>query len=134
MRYVCLIYNDEQRLARLPQDVLDALLRESVAHTDALRERGLCQAAGALEPSDLATTVRLRNDRTTVSDGPAARTKEQLAAFYLIHARDLNDAIRVAVGIPAARIGTVEVRPVREPGGRREDPKPPLQTRRNHDR
>jgi hypothetical protein len=125
MRYVCLIYTDEQRLAGLPQDVLDALFSESLAHTHALRERGLCHAAGALEPSQLATTVRLRNGRTTISDGPVAETKEQLTAFCLIRARDLNDAIRLAAAIPAARLGTIEVRPIREPGDRPIDVKPP---------
>jgi hypothetical protein len=71
-------------------------------------------AAEALQPVDTATTVRIRNGRLAVTDGPFAETKEQLAGFYLVDARDLNDAIQVAAKIPPAREGSVEVRPVRE--------------------
>jgi hypothetical protein len=133
MRYACLIYTDERRLAGLPQDLLDALFSESVAHTHALRERGLCQAAAALEPSQLATTVRLRDGRATISHGPVAATNEQLTALYLIRARDLNDAIRAAAAIPAARLGTIEVRPIRETD-RRDDGIPPLHATATRDR
>ncbi len=68
----------------------------------------------ALEPTSTATTVRVRDGRISITDGPFAETKEQLAGFYLIEARDLNDAIRVAGKIPPARFGSIEVRPVRE--------------------
>jgi len=71
-------------------------------------------AAEALESVSTATTVRRRNGKLSITDGPFAETKEQLAGFYLIEARDLNEAIQVAGGIPAARVGSVEVRPVRE--------------------
>jgi hypothetical protein len=71
-------------------------------------------AAEALEPVNTATTVRIRNGRMSVTDGPFAETKEQLAGFYLIEARDLNDAIQVAAKIPPAREGSIEVRPVRQ--------------------
>jgi hypothetical protein len=71
-------------------------------------------AAEALQPVDTATTVRIRNGRMSVTDGPFAETKEQLAGFYLIEARDLNDAIQIAARIPPAREGSIEVRPVRE--------------------
>ena len=78
------------------------------------RESGLLVAAEALQPVDTASTVRVRNGRVMVTDGPFAETKEQLAGFYLIDARDLNEAIQVASKIPPAREGSVEVRPVRE--------------------
>ena len=71
-------------------------------------------AAEALEPVDTATTVRVRNGKVSITDGPFAETKEQLAGFYLIEARDLNDAIHVAAKAPPAREGSIEVRPVRQ--------------------
>jgi len=79
-----------------------------------LRANGSLIAAEALQPIETATTVRVRNGRMTVTDGPFAETKEQLAGFYLVEARDLNDAIQIASKIPPAREGSIEVRPVRE--------------------
>jgi hypothetical protein len=84
-----------------------------VCGTD-LRKSGLLIAAEALQPVETATTVRVRNGKVSISDGPFAETKEHLAGFYLIEARDLNDAIQVASKIPPAREGSVEVRPIRE--------------------
>ncbi|MGA6925647.1 MAG: YciI family protein [Desulfosarcina sp.] len=71
-------------------------------------------AAEALESVHTATTVKVRNGKVSISDGPFAETKEQLARFYLIEARDLNEAIRLASGIPPVRVGSIEVRPVRQ--------------------
>jgi len=88
--------------------------RECVAFGDGLRQAGTLLAAEALQPIETATTVRVRNGKVSVIDGPFAETKEQLAGFYLIEARDLNEAIQVAAKIPPARAGSVEVRPVRE--------------------
>ncbi len=79
-----------------------------------MRKSGLLVAAEALEPIHTATTVRVRNGKLSIIDGPLAETKEQLAGFYLIEARDLNDAIQVASKIPPAREGSIEVRPVRQ--------------------
>src|SRR5207237_7631886 len=79
-----------------------------------VRNSGLLIAAEALQPVETATTVRVRNGKVSITDGPFAETKEQLAGFYLIDARDLNDAIHVASKIPPAREGAIEVRPVRE--------------------
>ena len=107
MKYVCLVYLEEKKLHAVPD-------RECMACGDGLRERGLLRAAEALQPVETATTVRVRNGRMSVTDGPFAETKEQLAGFYLIDARDLNDAIQVASKIPPAREGSIEVRPVRE--------------------
>ena len=107
MKYLCLVYLEDQKLHAVPD-------RECKACGDAFRERGVLVAAEALQPVDTATTVRVRNGKVTITDGPFAETKEQLAGFYLIDARDLNDAIQVAAKIPPAREGSVEVRPVRE--------------------
>ncbi len=107
MKYLCLVYSDEKEL-----DVIaDA---ECFDHGETLRETGHYIAAEALESVQTATTVRVRNGKVSVVDGPFAETKEQLAGFYLIDARDLNDAIRIASKIPPARVGSIEVRPVRE--------------------
>ena len=88
--------------------------RECQTCGEGLRNTGVLVAAEALQPVETATTVRVRNGRVSVTDGPFAETKEQLAGFYLIEARDLNEAIQVAVKIPPAREGSVEVRPVRQ--------------------
>ena len=106
MKYLCLVYLDEQRLSELP----DA---ECVAYDAAIRASGQCLASEALQSVTSATTVRVRAGRLSVTDGPFAETKEQLAGFYLIEARDLDAAIRIAAGIPPARVGSVEVRPIR---------------------
>jgi hypothetical protein len=107
MKYLCLVYLEEQKLHAVPD-------RECANCGAGFRERGLLVAAEALQPVDTATTVRVRNGQVSVTDGPFAETKEQLAGFYLIEARDLNDAIQVAAKIPPAREGSIEVRPVRE--------------------
>jgi hypothetical protein len=107
MKYLCLVYLEEQRLHAVPDS-------ECIACGTGFRDRGLLIAAEALQPVETATTVRVRNGKVAITDGPFAETKEQLAGFYLIEARDLNDAIQVASKIPPAREGSVEVRPIRE--------------------
>lgn len=107
MKYLCLVYLEDQKLHAVPD-------RECQACGDGLRASGVMVAAEALQPVETATTVRVRNGKLSVTDGPFMETKEQLAGFYLIEARDLNDAIQVAAKIPPAREGSVEVRPVRE--------------------
>lgn len=107
MKYLCLVYAEEEKL----RDIPDA---ECMANGESLQAAGHYIAAEALEPVETATTVRVRKGALSVTDGPFAETKEQLAGFYLIDARDLNDAIRVASKIPPARVGSIEVRPVRE--------------------
>lgn len=111
MKYLCLVYAQEDCLHDLPESPEDA---ECQAYADALGKRGQLVAGQALEPVATATTVRVRDGKTTVTDGPFAETREQLAGFYLVEARDLNEAIRIAEGIPPARVGSIEVRPVRE--------------------
>jgi hypothetical protein len=121
MRYLCLICFEEKKLDALSKSERDALADESLAYVEALRKSGHFLAAEALEPVEAATTVRVHNGKVSVTDGPFAETKEQLGGFFLIEARDLNEAIRVASQLPPARLGSVEVRPIAEGGcsGRR---------------
>ena len=107
MKYLCLVYLEQDKLHAVPD-------KECLACGDGFRKRGILLAAEALQPIETATTVRIRNGRQSVTDGPFAETKEQLAGFYLIEARDLNDAIQMASKIPPAREGSIEVRPVRD--------------------
>ena len=107
MKYLCLVYLEQDKMHAVPDS-------ECQACGDGFRKNGLLVAAEALMPVDTATTVRVRNGRMSITDGPFAETKEQLAGFYLIEARDLNEAIQVAAKIPPAREGSIEVRPVRQ--------------------
>jgi hypothetical protein len=112
MRYLCLIYDSEAELESMPKDASDAFMGEYFAFTDDVRQSGHYIAGEALQPVATATTIRIRNGKLSATDGPFAETREQLGGFYLIEARDLNDAIQVASRIPSARIGSVEIRPV----------------------
>ena len=107
MKYLCLVYADEKAL----EAVSDS---ECKGWGDSLRASGNHVAAEALQPVHTATTVRVRDGRVSMTDGPFAETKEQLAGFYLIEARDLNEALLLASRIPPARVGSIEVRPVRQ--------------------
>src|ERR1700676_1974872 len=107
MKYLCLVYGEEKEIAAMTDD-------ECIACDQALRKEGRCLASEALQPVHSAVTVRVRNGKMSVRDGPFSETKEILAGFYLIDATDLNDAIQIASQIPPARVGTIEVRPVRE--------------------
>jgi len=111
MKYLCLVYCEEAKLHSLPDSPVDA---ECHAYDQELAQGGYRIAAEALEPVQTATTVRIRNGNISVTDGPFAETKEQLAGFYLIESRDLNEAIQLAAKIPPARVGSIEVRPVRQ--------------------
>jgi hypothetical protein len=114
MKYLCLICYEEKQLDALSRNELDALVKEMVAHSDELRQRGRLLAAHALEGVQTATTVRHRNGRISTTDGPFAETKEQIGGFLLIDAADLNEAIALAGRIPLARLGSIEVRPLSE--------------------
>lgn len=111
MKYLCLVYSNEQVLHNSPDSPEDA---ECMAYAESIQGSGRMVAAEALESVQTATTVRMRGGKLSITDGPFAETKEQLAGFYLIDAKDLNEAIQVAGNIPAARVGCVEVRPVRQ--------------------
>ena len=112
MKYLCLIYGEERLGAAMSKGDMDAMMAEYGAFSEGIRKSGHYTAGEALHPSSTATTIRIRNGKTSTTDGPFAETKEQLGGFYLITARDLNDAIQVASKIPGARMGSVEVRPV----------------------
>ncbi len=117
MRYLCLIYYDEKKHAVLSRDEAEALQREAGDYVEELRKGGHYVASDALQSVRTATTIRaVGNGRPTTTDGPFAETKEQLGGFILIEARDLNEAIRLASRMPPARLGCVEVRPVKEAG------------------
>ncbi len=114
MKYLCLIYADEN-LFRPGIDGFAAFGDEECkALDDDLKARGVCLASEALEPTDTAAVVRVRDGRVQTIDGPFAEAKEQLAGFYLIEAGDLKAATEIAARIPPARVGSVEVRPVRQ--------------------
>ncbi|HEX7054352.1 MAG TPA: YciI family protein [Burkholderiales bacterium] len=106
MKYLCLVYGEEEKMREV--DDLHCL-----AFDRSVRESGHCIASEALEPVATATTVRVRNGKVSVTDGPFAETKECLAGFYMIEARDLNEAIQIASRVPPASVGSVEVRPIR---------------------
>lgn len=107
MKYLLLVYGEESLMAAVP----DA---DCAEYSAPLRERGVVLAADALEGVETATTIRVRDGMASVTDGPFAETKEQLAGFYLVDVANLDEAIRVARGLPPARIGSIEIRPVRE--------------------
>jgi hypothetical protein len=114
MRYLCLIYDEEKKIATMPKSESDAFMNEYWAFTDGIKKSGHYIGGEALQPIATATTVRVRNGKMSSTDGPFAETKEQLGGYYLINAKDLNDAIQVASKIPSARYGSVEVRPIQE--------------------
>ena len=107
MKYLCLVYLEEKKLDQVPDS-------ECLAFSEGLKKGGRRIAAEALQSVDTATTVRVRNGKVSMTDGPFAETKEQLAGFYLVDAKDLDEAVELASKIPPARIGSIEVRPVRE--------------------
>ena len=114
MRYLCLIYDDQSAMATMSKADADALMGEYYAFTEAIKQSGHYVSGEALKPVHTATTVRIRNGKLSTTDGPFAETKEQLGGFYLIEAKDLNDALQVAGRIPSARTGSVEVRPIED--------------------
>lgn len=114
MKYLCLVYYEEKTIDAMTKDEWDALNGECIACGEALRHSGHFVAGNALQPVFTATTVRVRNGKTSITDGPFAETKEQLAGFYLLDACDLNEAIQLVSKIPPARLGSIEIRPIRE--------------------
>jgi hypothetical protein len=114
MKYLCLIYDEEKKLEQMPKSEGEAFMGEYFGFTEGIKKTGHYLGGNALQPVQTATTVRVRNGKVSTTDGPFAETKEQLAGFYLIEARDLNDAIQAASKIPPLRLGRVEVRPIRD--------------------
>jgi hypothetical protein len=114
VKYLCLIYDEEQKMAGMSKSEGDAFMGEYFAFTEGIKKSGHYVAGEALQPVQTATSVRIRNGKVSATDGPFAETKEQLGGFYMITANDLNEAIQIASRIPSAKTGTVEVRPVHE--------------------
>ncbi len=114
MQYLCLIYKDEQEWQKLPSTESARIMGEFSTFTDSVKKSGHYVGGNALAPTHAATTVRVRHGKLATTDGPFAETKEQLGGYFLLKARDLNEAIQLAGRIPAARVGSVEVRPLVE--------------------
>jgi hypothetical protein len=114
MRYLCLIYDEEKKLGAMSKGESDAFMGEYFAFTEDIKKTGHYVGGNALQPVGTATSLRVRGGKMSTTDGPFAETKEQLGGYYLIEAKDLNDALQVASRIPSAKLGTVEVRPIQE--------------------
>jgi len=114
MKFVVLIYNDNEMLDAMPQREFDSTMRDCLAHADELRRGGRLLDSQMLEGAATAKSMRVRNGRLTVTDGPFAETKELLAGFNLIEADDMDEALRIAAEFPWSQTGCVEVRPVRD--------------------
>jgi hypothetical protein len=114
MKYLCLVYHEEATIEALPPREYAAIMGEVLAYREELRRGGHYLASSPLQPVRSAATIRVRGGKVSITDGPFAETKEQLGGFYLIEARDLNEAIRLAARMPPARVGSIEVRPIEE--------------------
>jgi hypothetical protein len=114
MKYLCLVYQEEQKLRSLSDGELDALVGDCMAWVSDLEKSHRHLFSAGLQSVRSASTVRIREGKLSVTDGPFAETKEFLGGFTLLEARDLNEAIHLASKLPAARVGTVEVRPILE--------------------
>ena len=120
MKYLLLCCHDEKKVDTMTKREYDAMMAETVAYCEALKKSGHLLGVEALDSIKTAMSVKVRNGKLSVTDGPFAETKEQLGGFFLIDARDLNEAIQVASKFPSVRFGTMEVRPVKEfPGSSR---------------
>ena len=113
MQYMLLIYDNEAEMVANRKGATDVMMAEYREFTDSILKSGNLKAGDALQPTSTATCVRIRNGKTLTTDGPFAETKEQLGGYYLIEAKDLDEATKIAARVPSAKSGTVEVRPVR---------------------
>ena len=114
MRFMFMIHHDEDELRALPEGEMRALIDGALEYTDELRRTGHYIVSDALQSSPTARTIRVRSGKVSTTDGPFAETKEQLGGFYLIEAKNIDEACTIASRFPPARIGTIEVRPVQE--------------------
>lgn len=112
MQYLLMIYENEAQSADLSPAQKGAMFTEYGAFTSAIKESGNFRAGDALQPTSKATTVRVRDGKQLVTDGPFAETREQLGGYYLVEAADLDEAIKLAARIPGARSGSIEIRPI----------------------
>ena len=114
MRYMLLIYESEANAQKMTQEDGQKMMGEYMQFTEDIKKSGHYVGGDALQPTSTATTVRVRQNKVSTTDGPFAETKEQLGGFYMINAKDLNDAIQIAAKIPSSKIGSIEVRPIQE--------------------
>lgn len=114
MKYLCLAYEEEQKLNNLSQSEWNSLREETLDYVESLQKTGHLIDTRPLQSATTATTLQVRNGKLLTTDGPFAETKEQLGGFFLIEARDFNEAIHVASKWPSARLGSIEVRPIEE--------------------
>jgi hypothetical protein len=112
MQYLLLIYENEKRWSTMTEANRNAEMAEYTTFTEDIQKSGKLVAGDALQPTTTATTVRVREGKRLTTDGPFAETKEQLGGYYLVNAKDLDEALAVAARIPAARTGSIEVRPI----------------------
>jgi hypothetical protein len=117
MQYLLMIYSNEQEFAALGTDALSAMTQEYTQFTKSIVQAGQLKAADRLKPVSSASTVRVRNGKVLITDGPFAETREQLGGYYLVEAKNLDEALAIAGRIPGARYGSVEVRPIWTPEG-----------------
>ncbi len=120
MRYLCMISYEQQTLDSLSQPEFDALVDESLAYDDVLRDGAHYLYSGALQSIEKAKTIRIQSGKVELTDGPFVEAKEHVGGFIVIEARDLDEAIRLASKIPPLRLGCVEVRPIEELEPRRD--------------
>lgn len=119
MKYLCMAYEEESKLNALSQSEWAALRTETLSYVDELKKNGSLIAAEPLQSVRTAATVRVRQGKLTVTDGPFAETKETLGGFFLINAKTMDEAIQLAAKWPSARLGSIEVRPIED--GLKED-------------
>jgi hypothetical protein len=112
MKYLLLIYESEKSFAGMSGEEQARIFEEYMGYTKGIRKSGNYVGGEALQAISTATTVRVKNGKTITTDGPFAETREQLGGYYLVEARDLDEAIKLAAGIPASRTGSIEVRPI----------------------
>jgi len=112
MQYLLLIYEKEADWAAIPEAEKGKIFQEYMDYSKRIRKSGNYIGGQALQPVSTATTVRVKNGKTLTTDGPFAETREQLGGFFLVEAKDLDEAIALAAGIPGSRLGSIEVRPI----------------------
>jgi hypothetical protein len=112
MQYLLLIYEDEKVWVDMPEAERMRIYGEYMRYTDEIKKSGHWQAGAPLQPTHTATTVRVRDGKAAITDGPFAETREQLGGYYLVEAKDLDEATGLAARIPGAKVGSIEVRPV----------------------
>jgi hypothetical protein len=112
MKYLCMIFASDAQMSAVPPTEMAAFVNEHLDYDDQLRASGHFVESEALEAASTAAVVRVRNGRLSVTDGPFIETNEQLGGFYLVEAASEDEAVRLAAGIPSARVGSIELRPV----------------------